>query len=191
MAWSLKKTNGLDYITYEGLYNELQAELGQHYDRRGRAAARDVEARLAIAWRYRHRLPLENVPLWPITYWRWHWPRFESEVKYQEMLYTFSCYLPTGTRAERQQLFFEERARRVGHIRSDPEFFRYLRNGRIDRDRKMFMGDVATAQQHSEWIALLWAYDRYEDFIAARFPGFSKKRLPSKAIFGRPFGAGS
>jgi hypothetical protein len=176
----------LSYTTYEDLYEQLQAELGQRYHQRGRTAARNAETRLAIAWRYRHRLPLENVTVSPVTYWRWHWPRFESEVKYQEMRYTLGLFPPKGSREEMRRIILEERTRRVHHIQSDPELFSYLRNGRIDLDSELFTIEPAIAVKNSEWIAGLWAFDRYELFIEGRFPRLTTGVLVQEPVMGRP-----
>ena len=146
----------------------------------------DAEARLAIVWRYRQRLPPEDVPVLPVTFWRRHWPRFDSEVKYQELCYTYVLYPPKGSRTEKELMVLEERARCVNHIRSNLELFRYLRNFRIDRNGELFSGDPAVAYRNSGWIATLWAFDRYEFFVEQRFPRICSRVLPLEPIVGRP-----
>jgi hypothetical protein len=176
----------LTHTTYDDLYRQMQTELTQRDRHRGRSASRDAERRLAIAWRHRHLLPLENVAVLPVTYWRWHWPRFESEVKYQELRYTLGLFPPRGTREEKLRIILEERSRRVHHIRSNLELFTYLRNGRIDLDGELFTRDPAIAAKNSDWIAALWAFDRYELYIEERFPRLSIGVLVQEPVMARP-----
>jgi hypothetical protein len=164
----------MSYTTYDELYGEMQTELEQGSHVRGRGAVRRAEIRLGIAWRYRNRLPLGNVPVLPVTYWRWHWPRFESEVQYQEMRYTLALCPPRGRAEEMRRAFQEERARRRQHIETNQKLFRYCCNGRIDLDGELFGGDPEVALSNSEWIAKLWAFERYDYFIEGRFPRYAK-----------------
>jgi hypothetical protein len=166
----------MSYTTYDELYDEMQAVLEKRSHVRGRGAVQRAEIRLGIAWRYRNRLPLENIPVLPVTYWRWHWPRFESEVQYQELRYMLALYPPTGRAEEKRRALQEERVRRSRHIETDPKLFQYCRNGRFDMDGELFGSNPVVALANSEWIAKLWAFERYDYFIEGRFPRYAKDR---------------
>jgi HTH-type transcriptional regulator / antitoxin HigA len=164
----------MSYSAYDELYEAMQVGLEKRSHVRGRGAVQRAEIRLAIAWRYRNRLPLGNVTVLPVTYWRWHWPRFESEVQYQELRYTLALCPPSGRAEEMRRAFQEERARRGRHIEIDPALFRYCCDGRFDLDGELFGGDPGVALANSAWIAKLWAFERYEFFIEGRFPRYAK-----------------
>jgi hypothetical protein len=166
---------------YDAHYEAMQADLRKCHFGRRRSTITVAEMRMAIAWRYRLQLPLADSTISPITYWRWHWPRFDSEVKYQELRYTLSCYPPKGPAAEIRATILEEQVRRLRHIEINPALFGYVESGRIDRDLELFARDQGTTHASSEWIAGLWAFDRYDRYLEARFPRFMPGYRPGGA----------
>jgi hypothetical protein len=155
---------------YDAHYAALQHDLALFPDGRGRAAAKLAEIRLAVAWRYRRQLPLAEPAVTTIQYWRWFWPRIEGEVKYQELRYTLSLQPPKGRATTVHKTVLEEAGRRARHIALNPKLYKYILQGRRDQDRTLFDGDPATAYGHAEWLAALWAFERYETFLRTRYP---------------------
>jgi hypothetical protein len=82
---------------YDAHYEAMQQGLRKCREGRGSSVIAVAEMRLAIAWRYRLGMPLADETVSPVAYWRWHWPRFESEVKYRELRYTLA---PLSTEGE-------------------------------------------------------------------------------------------
>jgi hypothetical protein len=128
------------------------------------------EIQLAIAWRARRQLPLHDPTVSMTDYWRRFFPRIEAEVKYRELRYTFALSPPKGTRAQRRTAFIEESARRKRHIEGNPILYTYIRMDRHDKDAALFGRDPAIAKANSEWLAGLWAFDRYQTWLSVRYP---------------------
>lgn len=160
-------------LIYDRHYDALQERLIRFQINRGRggSALRISEIRLAIAWRYRRQLPLEDVTVTPTQYWRRYWPRIESVVKYEELRYTLALCPPRGSKAEQHAALLEETARRQRHIQTNPRLYTYIRLGRTDRDTTLFGEDLAVARTNGEWIAALRAFDRYVTWLGTRYPG--------------------
>lgn len=177
---------------YDAHYADLQHDLALFPDGRGRAAAKLAEIRLAVAWRYRRQLPLKDPAVTTIPYWRWFWPRIESEVKYQELRYTLSLRPPKGRASTVHKAILEEAGRRARHIALNSKLYKYILQGRRDRDQLLFEAEPATAHSHSEWLAALWAFERYETFLRTRYPdSFShdvstQRQLAGGNIHSRP-----
>jgi hypothetical protein len=155
---------------YDAHYKALQQDLALFPDGRGRASAKLAEIRLAVAWRYRRQLPIKDPTVTTIPYWRWFWPRIESEVKYQELRYTLSLRPPKGKASTVHNAVLEEAGRRARHIALNPRLYKYILQGRRDQDRSLFDGNPATAYSHSKWLAALWAFERYDTFLRTRYP---------------------
>jgi hypothetical protein len=160
-------------LIYDNHYKSLQQKLLRHQIRRGRggSAIKISEIRLAIAWRYRRELPLEDPTVTPTRYWRLYWPRIEAVVKYEELRYTLTLFPPKGTKAQRRATLLEEMGRRTRHVRANPMLYTYIRLDRHDRDARLFGGDPAIAQANSEWLASCWAFDRYDTWLNTRYAG--------------------
>lgn len=148
----------------------------------GRASAKLAEIRLAVAWRYRRQLPLADPAVTTIQYWRWFWPRVESEVKYQELRYTLSLKPPKGRASTVHNAVLEEAGRRARHIALNQSLYRYILQGRGDRDRTFFDTDAATAHALSEWLAALWAFERYDAYLRSRYPNSFTQGLSIKTL---------
>jgi hypothetical protein len=171
-------------LNYHEHFEALQKDLQEWPDHPGRGGLRVVEARLAIAWRYRLTLPLDRADLTTVWYWRWQWPRFECVVKYQELRYTLALCPPKGTAEEQRAVILEESCRRLRHIELNPGLFAYIQSGRTNRDFRLFGRNPTTAHLNSEWLAGLWAFDRYERYLEGRFPRFTPGYRPGRAALG-------
>jgi hypothetical protein len=163
---------------YDAHFEAMQESLRKCREGGRRSIIAVGEMRLAIAWRYRLQLPLEDPSISPVTYWRWQWPLFECEVKYQELRYTLALCPPRGTAEEQRALVLEESCRRIRHIELKPGLFGYIQSGRANRDFQLFGNSAVAAHRNSEWLAGLWAFDRYDRFLEARFPCFTQNYHP-------------
>jgi hypothetical protein len=155
---------------YDQHYDKMIRALDAHYEGPVRLTAATAEIRLGIAWRYRQQLPLPGVTVGVIDYWRHCFPRIDAEVRFQELRYTLALFPPKGASAVVRKAVLQEHARRDRHIDSNPRLYTYLRLDRHDQDDTLFGQDPALALSNSQWLATLWAFDRYKDYLHRRYP---------------------
>jgi RteC protein len=157
---------------YDQHYQLLKEKLSRYQPSRGRghSAATVFEIRLGLAWRFLQELPLDDPSVGMAAYYRHYYPRIQSEVTYNELCYTLALTLPKGPKPQVRAMVVEEHYRIDRHIGSNPRLYAYIRLGRHDQDANLFGQDLQTAQHNSDWLAALWAFDRYKTYLNERYP---------------------
>ena len=146
--------------------------------------------RLAIAWRYRLQLPLEDASISPVTYWRLQWPLFECEVKYQEPQFTPGS-IPTegdggATASTRPRRILPPRST----YRAESRIVRLYPKWPQQPGFPTIRQQRGRGRRNSEWLAgLCRLLIGMIGSLQARFPRFTPK-LPSRHNRTRPLRGG-
>jgi len=157
---------------YQEHFQEMNQRLSSCWRARGETIWILLKA-TAITRFYRKQLPLPDVRLTQLAYFKEHLPVFEAEVQYFDLRYELERRRPNDSGKKTWAGFWlEEASRMQQQIDAESERYDYYRRGATDQDQRYFDGDPALAEQN----ALLWgtfmALSRYEQELESIFASF-------------------
>ena len=153
---------------YERYYQEMKRQLTESQLRRG-VCLQVLEEAVEIARQYRRSLPLPEVTVTQVDYFKTCLPPFDAELQYCQLLVQAEKKAARRSLGAWKDFWLSEACRLDVQIEQHPALYDYYLHPTSDQDGGFFGGDPALAAIHSNEFAALMALERYNRYLETLF----------------------